>query len=142
MLNRVQLIGNLTRDPELRYSPDGTPYCYLRVATNHRGSKAEYTEFHFVIVWRAIAERCAEYLHVGNRVFVEGRLETNAYATPDGARMERARIVAGHVLFLSGRAGTRTPGDTGSTPDAERVGDLIQREPVGTEQREPVEDSA
>jgi single-strand DNA-binding protein len=142
MLNRVQLIGNLTRDPELRYSPDGTPYCYLRVATNHRSNQTEYTEFHFVVVWRAIAERCAEYLHVGNRVFVEGRLETNAYATSDGGRMERARIVAGHVLFLSGRSGTRKPVETRSTPGPEHVADLIHPEPVVTEQREPVEESA
>jgi single-strand DNA-binding protein len=104
MVNRVELIGNLTHDPELRYSPSGTAYCYVRLATNRFANGKEYAAYHFVVAWRTLAEQCGERLRKGSRVYVEGRLENSQFTNSDGKRIDRLRIVAGRVLFLDGRA--------------------------------------
>lgn len=103
MVNRVELIGNLTRDPELHCSPNGVAYCYLRVATNRFANGVEHTDYHFVTAWRDLAERCAQFLGTSDRVYIDGRLETNAYTTSQGQRVERIRVVATRVQFLDGR---------------------------------------
>lgn len=104
--NRVILIGNLTRDPELRYTPSGQAVCTLRLAVNRpylnqQGERK--TDFLNVIAWRKQAEKCAEYLTKGRAVAVEGRLQTRDWEGPDGQRRYAVDIVADRIVFLGRR---------------------------------------
>lgn len=107
-LNKVMLIGNLTRDPELRYTPQGTAVCTFGIATNRywttdAGEKREETEFHRVVVWNKLAELCAQLLFKGRRVYVEGRLQTRAWTAQDGTQRQSTEIVASDMLILDSR---------------------------------------
>src|SRR5437660_10292589 len=130
-INRVVLVGNLTRDPELRHTPSGTAVCSLRLAVNTRrkdGATGEWTEkpnYFDVTVWGAQAENCAQYLAKGRPVAVDGRLEWREYTTQDGQKRQAVEVIAENVQFLAsreqngneaGRAGRPTaaaPSDTG-----------------------------
>jgi len=110
-LNSVQLIGNLTRDPELRYTPTGTAVCTLGLATNRSwttdtGEKKEETEFHRVVVWNKLAELCAQLLAKGSKVYFHGRLTTRSYTTQDGQQKSTTEIVADDMIVLSGKKTT------------------------------------
>lgn len=103
-INRVILIGNLTKDPELRYTPQGVPVCELRLAANERfgrgENKREKTLFIDVVVWREAAENSAKYLQKGQSILVEGRLEQDQWQDKEtGAQRSRIRIVADNVRF-------------------------------------------
>ena len=112
-LNRVMLIGRLTRDPELRYTPSGTPVCNLGIATNRygqdqNGERREFTDFHDVVVWnqgnRKLAELCGQYLQKGRLVYVEGRLQTRSWDdTQSGQKRYKTEVNASDVQFLDGR---------------------------------------
>jgi len=102
-LNRIILIGNLTQDPEIRYTPDGTPVGSFTVAvnrpfTNQKGERE--ADFIPVVVWREQAERCSEYLTKGSQVAIDGRLQIRSYEDKDGIRRKRAEVVAWRVVFL------------------------------------------
>ncbi|NQS89874.1 single-stranded DNA-binding protein [Patescibacteria group bacterium] len=102
-LNRVILIGNLTRDPELRYTPDGTPVVSFTLAvnrsfTNQQGERE--ADFIPVVAWRKQAERCSEYLAKGSQVAVEGRLQIRSYEDKDGIKRKVAEVIAWRVTFL------------------------------------------
>src|SRR3984893_6878894 len=121
-LNRVMLIGRLTRDPELRYTPSGTPVCNLAIATNRWGSDAsgerkEFTDYHDVVVWnqgnRKLAELCSQYLQKGRLVYVEGRMQTRSW--DDHQPHKRPKKAEG-----SASAGERRPSGGGGA-GAERV---------------------
>jgi single-strand DNA-binding protein len=118
-LNKVQLIGNLTRDPELRYTPQGTAVCDLGVATNRSWKPQdsnewqEETEFHNIVVWSKLAERCGEQLSKGKKVYVEGRLRTRSWETQEGEKRYKTEIVADDVMFLDSR-NREDGGDQGS----------------------------
>lgn len=102
-LNSVVLIGNLTRDPDLRYTPNGVPVCTLRLAVsrNFANQQGEVeADFFNVVVWRNQAEKCAEYLTKGRQVAVTGRLQSRSWETPDGQRRSTVEIVADRVVFL------------------------------------------
>src|SRR5437773_51969 len=97
-LNRVQLIGNLTRDPVLRYISSGTAVCSFGLATNRSwttdaGEKKEDTEFHTIIAWNKLAEMCSQYLAKGRKVYVEGRLSTRSWTAQDGQQRSRTEVV-------------------------------------------------
>jgi single-strand DNA-binding protein len=103
VLNRVVLIGRLTRDPELRYTPSGVPVAGFTLAvdrpfTNQQGERG--TDFVPIVVWRKQAETCANYLGKGRLVAVDGRLQIRSYDTPDGQRRRVAEVVADSVRFL------------------------------------------
>jgi single-strand DNA-binding protein len=112
-LNRVMLIGRLTRDPELRYTPSGTPVCNLALATNRYGQDAagerrEFTDFHDIVVWnqgnRKLAELCSQYLQKGRLVYVEGRLQTRSWDdAQSGQKRYRTEVNANDVQFLDSR---------------------------------------
>lgn len=107
-LNRVELIGNLTRDPELRYTPQGTAVCTFGVATNRTwqtdsGEKKEDTEFHRVVAWNKLAELCSQLLTKGRKVYIEGRLQTRSWTGQDGAQRSTTEIVANDMLILDSR---------------------------------------
>jgi single-strand DNA-binding protein len=116
-LNRVLLIGNLTRDPELRYIPSGSAVATFSLAINNvyktaAGEKKEDVCFIKVVVWGKTAENCAEYLKKGRSCFVEGRLQTRSWDGPDGQKKYSTEVIAATVQFLDGRPGAgRSSGD-------------------------------
>lgn len=104
-LNRAQLIGNLTRDPETRTTPNGQTVSSFGVATSSQwkdasGQKQERVEFHNVVAWGKLAEICQQYLGKGRKVFVEGRIQTREWQAPDGAKKNRTEIVAENMIML------------------------------------------
>jgi len=108
-LNRVLLIGNLTRDPELRYTPSGQPVCGFGLAVNRvwndkAGQKQEETCFLRITVWGKTGENCASYLKKGRPVFIEGRLQSRSWQSEDGQKKSAIEVVAERVQFL-GQAG-------------------------------------
>ena len=108
--NKVFLMGNLTRDPELRYIPSGTAVATFTVASNRvytssAGEKKEEACFVRVVPWARQAELCGEYLTKGSPVFVEGRLQSRSWETPDGQKRSTLEVVAQNIQFL-GRRGT------------------------------------
>lgn len=111
-LNRVQLIGNLTRDPELRYTPNGIAVCSFGIATNRSwttesGEKKDEAEFHNIVAWNKLAELCSQFLTKGGKVFVEGRLATRSWQAQDGTQKQRTEIVISDMILLGER---KTPG--------------------------------
>jgi len=108
--NLVVLMGNLTRNPELRYTPSGSPVTTLNIAVNRRykdrnsGEWVEKADFIPVSVWGTQAENCEKYLSKGRGVYIEGRLSMNRWENPDGESRSRLEVVAGSVQFLPGGA--------------------------------------
>ena len=120
-LNRVLLIGNLTRDPELRYIPSGQAVTTFTVAVNrtymaNTGEKKEEVSFIRIVVWAKRAEVCHEYLKKGSPVFVEGRLQSRSWDAPDGTKRSTIEVIAQNVQFL-GRGG----GGKHETPAAAEI---------------------
>lgn len=118
-LNKVMLIGNLTRDPELRYTPSGTAVCTIGLATNRtwtteNGEKKEETEFHRVIAWNKLAELCSQLLIKGRKIYVEGRLRTNSWQGQDGNQRNITEIVIEDMILLD----SRRPGAVGEEAGA------------------------
>ncbi len=109
-LNKAQVIGNLTRDPELKQTANGQHVCTLGVATNRywndaSGTKKEEVEFHNIVCWGKLAEICAEYLKKGSKVFFEGRLQTRNWEDDAGTKHYRTEIVANDMIMLSPKEG-------------------------------------
>ena len=108
-INRVVLVGNLTRDPELRHTPSGMAVCSLRIAVNTRrkdASTGEWTEkpnYFDITVWGNQGENCAQYLSKGRPVAVDGRLEWREWEAQDGTKRQAVEVVADSVQFLGGR---------------------------------------
>jgi single-strand DNA-binding protein len=119
-LNRAQLIGNLTRDPELRYTPNGTAVCSFGLATNRSwktdtGEKREEAEFHNIVAWNKLAELCSQFLVKGRKVFVEGRLATRSWNAQDGTQKTRTEIVISDMILLD----SKRPEGSSVTPEPE-----------------------
>jgi single-strand DNA-binding protein len=110
-LNKVMIIGRLTRDPELRQTPNGASVCQLGLATNYvytnqqTGQKVEQVEYHNVVLWRKLAEIANQYLKKGRRVYIEGRLMTRQWDAQDGSKRSRTEIVADNMIMLDGGQG-------------------------------------
>lgn len=107
-LNKVLLIGNLTRDPELRYTPSGAAVCSFTIATNRvyvasDGNKKEETEFTRVVSWNKLAELCSQLLTKGRKVYVEGRLQTRSWDTPDGQTRQQTEVIIDDMRILDSR---------------------------------------
>lgn len=106
-LNRATIIGNITRDPELRYTPNGQAVTSFSIATNRRwknqasGEYQEATEYHDVVAWGKAAEFVANYMKKGNKIYVDGRLQTRSWETPDGVKQRRTEIVAENFVPLT-----------------------------------------
>jgi single-strand DNA-binding protein len=110
-LNRVQLIGNLTRDPELRYTPQGTAVCSFSIATNRSwttdaGEKKDEADFHRIVAWNKLAELCSQFLSKGRKVYVEGRLSTRNWTAQDGAQRSTTEVIISDMILLDS-AGNR-----------------------------------
>jgi single-strand DNA-binding protein len=110
-VNKVILVGNLGRDPELRYTQNGTAVCQLNVATTraytnrNTNNRVEETEWHRVVVWGKQGEHCNQYLSKGRQVYVEGRLQTRNYEDKEGIKRYSTEVVADTVQFLGGGGG-------------------------------------
>jgi single-strand DNA-binding protein len=115
-LNKVMLIGNLGKDPEVRYTQGGQAVANFSLATNESwtdkaGQKQERTEWHRIVVWGKAAELCGEYLSKGRQVYIEGKLQTREWTNKEGQKQYSTEVVAspvGGVVFLGG--GDRKPG--------------------------------
>lgn len=107
--NRVELIGNITRDPELRYTPQGTAVATFSIATNRTfvsdGEKREEADFHRIVAWSKLAELCSQLLKKGNRVFVSGRLQNRSWEGQDGQQKNMTEIVIEDMILLTSKGG-------------------------------------
>lgn len=104
-LNKVLLIGNLTRDPELRYTPTGAAVCTIGLATNRywtteSGEKKEEVEYHRVVAWNKLAELCSQLLSKGRKIYVEGRLRTNTWQAQDGSQRTTTEVIIEDMILL------------------------------------------
>lgn len=104
-LNKVLLIGNLTRDPELKYTPQGTAICTFGLATNREwtdssGQKQEGAEFHTITAWGKLGEICSQLLQKGRKIYLEGRLSTRSWKTPDGQDRKFTEVVMEEMIAL------------------------------------------
>ena len=124
-LNKVMLIGNLTRDPNLRYTPNGTGVCSFSIATNRSwtpadgGEKQEKVEYHNIVAWSKLADICGQLLHKGDKTYVEGRLQTRDWKGDDGQDRKTTEIVIDNMMLISSRGssnGTGRSNDEASEP--------------------------
>ncbi len=121
-LNKATLIGNLTRDPELRYTPQGTAVCTFGLATNRSwvtdsGEKKEEADFHRIVAWNKLAELCSQLLTKGRKVYVEGRLSNRSWAGQDGVQRNVTEIVISDMLILDSAKAGSTHQEAADVPD-------------------------
>src|SRR5436190_10189836 len=107
-LNKAILIGNLTKDPELRNTPNGTAVCTFGLATNRNwttdsGEKKEDTEFHRIVAWNKLAELCNQFLVKGRKVYVEGRLSTRSWTGQDGQQKSVTEVIIDNMILLDSK---------------------------------------
>lgn len=131
-VNKVILIGRLGADPELRYTPNGDAVANFRMATNRvwrdrEGNQQERTEWHRIVAWRKLAERCGEYLKKGSHVYVEGRLETRNWEDKNGNRRFVTEIIANQMQILEAKGEVRV---TEEAPPQEEVFKESEQEEV------------
>ncbi len=122
-LNKAMVIGNVTRDPDVRTTGGGQQVALFSVATNRTwtdpsGQKKEQVEFHSVVAWRKLAEIIGAYIKKGTKVFVEGRLQTRSWDDPSGQKKYRTEIVAENVIILDRKPGTAGPAAEAPAPEA------------------------
>lgn len=139
-LNKATLIGNLTRDPESKTTPNGQNVCTFGVATNlvwtdTNGEKQTRVEFHNIVAWRKLAEICSQYLKKGSKIYIEGRLQTRDWEGKDGVKRYRTEIVADNMIMLDTKGGgtrsaTSSSSDEGSQPEPPATEDEIQVENI------------
>lgn len=135
-LNKVQLIGRLTRDPELRTTPSGQTVTSISIATNRTwndkaGQKQEKSEFHNIVLWGRLAEIAGQYLTKGQEAYFEGRLETRAYTGKDGVERRTTEIIAENMQM-----GSRAQGSSGPRPAP--MGAAPASRPMPQQQQTPV----
>ncbi len=110
-LNKVMLIGNLTRDPNMRFTPNNTAVCSFSIATNRTwtpsdgGEKQEKADFHNIVAWSKLAEICGQYLKKGDKLYVEGRLQTREWKNKEGQDQRTTEIIMENMIMLSSRGG-------------------------------------
>ena len=126
-VNKVILIGHLGRDPELRYTPSGSPVANFTMATSEswvskEGQKEQKTEWHRIVAWGKLGEICHEYLVKGKQVYIEGRLQTRTWEDQNGVKKNTTEIVAQNMVMLGSRddvqrQSTEEPSTMGDMPD-------------------------
>lgn len=113
-LNKIILVGRLTADPELRYTPSGAPVANFTLAVDRKFSKNDETDFIPVVAWRRLAEICNEFLHKGKLIAVEGRLQTRSYEDKEGQRRKAFEVVADDMQMLDRGPGAGSGGGGGA----------------------------
>lgn len=135
-LNKVMLIGNLTRDPNLRFTPNSTAVCSFGLATNRSwtsaegGEKQERVDFHNVVAWSKLAEICGQLLHKGDKVYVEGRIQTRDWKTESGEERRVTEIVIDNMMLLSNSKGGSATSDGANEPVGDNMAPADQVEEV------------
>jgi single-strand DNA-binding protein len=134
-VNKVILIGNLGKDPEIRTTPQGTALARFSVATtttwkDNSGAKQEKTEWHDVVAWERLAQICGEYLHKGKMVYVEGSLQTRSWEDQNGQKRYKTEVKANNVVMLSPRvdgagAASRAPREASEVAEAPTYDDDV-----------------
>lgn len=140
-LNRVMLIGNLTRDPELRYTPAGMAVATFGLATNRvwntkQGERKEDAQFHRIVAWNKLAELCAQLLKKGRRIYVEGRIQYREFSDAEGQKKQVAEIVIDDMIILDnkGNGENRTveevtvdeaPSEEATTTETTAIDDIV-----------------
>jgi len=127
-VNKVMLIGNVGRDPEVRYTQSGAPVASFSMATseswkNQSGEWQEKTEWHNIVCWRFLAERAEKYVKKGTRLYIEGKLSTRNWDDKDGKKNYRTEIVASDMMFLDSRGEGQGSGGGGG-PHQQYEGDF------------------
>ncbi|MFZ2200143.1 MAG: single-stranded DNA-binding protein [Microgenomates group bacterium] len=141
-LNKVMLIGNLTRDVEVRYTPSGTAVATFGLATNRSWSsgdgsdRQEETQFHRIVAWSKLAEICGQLLFKGRKIFIEGRLQTRKFTGQDGQQREITEIVAENMMILDTRNRDGAPMASGNEEDFVGVSEEVPSQPQNDE-KEP-----
>lgn len=135
-LNKAYLIGNLTRDPELKALPSGGAVCTLSMATNRvwkdkNGTRQESADFHNIVVFGNQGKSCHEYLRKGNQLLVEGRMQTRSWEGPDGSKRYRTEIIADRVQFGPKPTSYNAPG--GGRDSQDDISIESEGEPTATE---------
>ncbi len=115
-LNKVMIIGRLTRDPEVRTTPTGSNVANFAVATNfswkdQSGNKQDRTEYHDIVAWRKLADIIGQYVKKGSKIYIEGRLETRSWDDQEGNKKYRTEIIADNMIMLDSKGGTGSGGD-------------------------------
>ncbi len=123
-LNKAMIIGNVTRDPDARTTPNGQNVTSFSVATNRRwtdqsGQKQEQVEYHNVVTWRKLAEIAAQYLKKGTKVYIEGRLQTRSWEDQSGTKRYRTEIVADNMIMLDRPSGSQGGGSSNTQEGAQ-----------------------
>lgn len=131
-LNKAMIIGNLTRDPEMRATPSGANVASFSVATSlvwtdQGGQQQKKTEFHNIVAWRKLAEICGQYLRKGSKVYVEGRLQTTEWTGQDNVKRYRTEIVAENMIMLD-RQGGAGGGEFKNEPSQDVINGEIEEE--------------
>lgn len=140
-LNKVTLIGNLTRDPELRYTPQGTAVCTFGLATNRywvtdSGEKKEEADFHRLVAWNKLAELCSQLLTKGRKIYVEGRLSNRSWTGQDGVQKYVTEIVINDMIILDSRRDTGETREEEPTPELLDASETLPDEPEKDKSRE------
>ncbi len=122
-VNKAILVGNLGKDPELRYTPSGKAVASFSLATSERwtgqdGQKQESTTWHNIVIWGRQAETAKEYLAKGRQVYIEGRISNRSYDDKDGNKRYISEVVAQNIQFLGSRGDQRPAAEPGEKPDA------------------------
>lgn len=123
-LNRVTILGNVTRDPETRTTNSGQSVVSFSVATSRRwkdqasGELKEATEFHNIVAWAKLAQTVGSYVRKGSKLYVEGRLQTRSWDDPSGVKKYRTEIIADNVILLDKKGDSPATGVAGNTPQA------------------------
>jgi len=131
-LNRAMVIGNATKDPEMRYTPNGQAVTSFSVATNRRwtnkdsGEVQEQVEFHDITVWGKMAENVSQFVKKGAPVYVEGRLQTRSWEGQDGAKRQKTEIIAENVIALGNRGGSRPSADENPVEEISKSSDKFE----------------
>ncbi|MFA6215527.1 MAG: single-stranded DNA-binding protein [Patescibacteria group bacterium] len=143
-LNKAMIIGNLTKDPDIRTTPSGQTVTSFSVATNliwtdANGEKQKKAEFHNIVAWRKLGEICGQYLHKGNKVYIEGRLQTRDWEGSDGVKRYRTEIVADNMIMLDTKGTAQAAGSTPFSSKPASANDFAQPEPISAEEEIQVE---
>jgi single-strand DNA-binding protein len=133
-LNKVMLIGNLGRDPEVRFTPDGSPVASFSIATSEawtdkNGTRQERTEWHNIVAWNKLADLAKRYLAKGRPVYVEGRIRTREWDDRDGNKRRTTEIIASQIVLL----GSRPPGVESAPSPQPLQRDAAEAEPAGSD---------
>jgi len=123
-INKVILVGRLGRDPEMKYTSGGTPFCRFSIATDDNwtdkgsGEKQERTEWHSIVVWDRLAEICNQYLTKGRMVYIEGSLQTREWDDKEGVKRKTTEVRARDMVMLGGGGSGGEGGGMPSRPDS------------------------